>query len=330
MLAPDVRFGGFTYRDWQRVVELFQPRVPRGAPRDPSRPKGLVVALHQDGRLRKLLHSEVGRLRLDDLIDDWPVTTEELALRHNASMAISLEVGALDAVMDGLGERSQRYDDMTTQWLTFLGLMQRQLHLGRIQLWPHRLEGIPMPTTSMVDRSLDTVVPPGNTMLLGLFDGDELWTCLAAKRGLRGFERIVGPDELRPALGLLSGDHRRDHRHLVNVVREYLGPVSFGCFAKPQTFQQLQVDPRPGAWARAVAVRDVILYPVPPAMALPLGLDAGRAAVGALRRMGFDAAGALAPALDVLREVALGNRKLEELLGFNPLEILRALLARER
>ncbi len=330
MLAPDVRFGGFTYQDWQRVVELFQPRRLGGQPRDPARPKGLVVALHQHGTLRKLLHSEVGRLRLDDLVDDWPVSTRELAHRHNASFAISLEVGALDAVMEGLGERCQRHDDMTTQWLSFLGLMQSQLHLGRIQLWPHRLEGIPMPTTSMIDRTLDSVVPPGNTMLFGLFDGDELWTCLAAKRGLQGFERIVGPDELRPALGLLSGDHRRDHRHLVHVVRDYLGPVSFGCFSRPQTFRQLQVDPRPGAWARAVAIRDVVLYPVPAAMALPLGVDAGRAAFGALRRMGFDAAGALTPALNVFREMALGNRKVEEILGFNPLEILRALLARER
>ena len=203
-------------------MELFQPRRPRGEPRDPSRPKGLVVALHEQGKLRKLLHSEVGRLRLDDLIDDWPVSMEVLARRHDASVAIALEVGALDAVMDGLGDRLRRVDDMTTQWLTFFELMQEQTHLGRLQMWPHRLEGIPIPTASMVDRTLDSVFPPGKTMLLGLFDGDSLWTCLALQRGLQGIERIVGPDELRPALGLLSGDHRRDHRHLVRVVSDYL------------------------------------------------------------------------------------------------------------
>jgi len=49
------------------------------------------------------------------------------------------------------------------------------------------------------------------------------------------------------------------------------------------TIRKLEVDPTPGAWARAAAVRDLILSPLPAPLAIPLGVDAGRAAFHALR-----------------------------------------------
>jgi hypothetical protein len=332
MLAADVRFEGFTYDDWARVLELFRPQRSDAKPRDLERARGIVLALHGDGKLLKLLHSRAGRLRLDDLAPDWPISCEQIARRHDASSAIIIERGALEAVMEGLGRRLRRDHDATQQWLLLLSLAQQQMQVGRIQIWPHRLRDIPMPTHTMIDRSLDTVCPAGKTMLLGLFDGDELWTSLALKRGDEGIELVLGPDQLRAELGLLSGDFHRDHRHLARLVADRTGSLSLGCFAEYQTFRKLEVDPTPGAWAMAVAVRDVVLYPVPAAMAVPLGLDAGRAAFSALRDVAarIDPAGVLAPAFNALRDVAVGNRQLDELLGFNPLELLRVLLSRER
>jgi hypothetical protein len=331
VLSPDVRFEGFTCEDWQRVLELFHPQRPAGRPRDPNRPRGLIVALHQGGKLRKLLHSRVGRLRLDDLATDWPVTPDELARRHDSSWAMIIELGALDDVMSELGRRLERHDDYTAQWLTLFQEVQGQIDAGRIQLWPERLAHIPLPTKPMVERTLDMVCPPGKTMLIGLFDRDELWTSIALRRTHAGIDLILGPDELRPRLGLLSGDFRRDHRHLARLVSESAGELSLGCFAEHQTFKSLEVDPTPGAWAVAVAVRDVVLHPVPAAMALPLGLDAGRAAFSALRdvatRVGV--AAMLSPAFEVIRDVTLGDRALEDVLGFNPMAVLRALLSRD-
>lgn len=331
MLSPDVRFEGFTAEDWERVLELFRPLRPKGRARDPERPQGLIIAVHGGGRPRKLLHSRVGRLRLDDVARDWPLSAEELAQRHAASWALKMEAGALDDVMSQLGARLERHDDCTTQWLVLIEELQNQVMRGRIELWPSRLSGMPVPSQAMIDRSLDTVCPAGKTMLIGLFDGDELWTSIALRRGFEGFELVLGPDELRPRLGLLSGDFRRDHRHLARLVAEHAGPLSLGCFAEWETFRQLEVDPTPGAWALAVAVRDVVLAPVPPAMALPLGLDAGRAAFEALRGIAsrFDAGGVLTPAFDAIRQVAIGDKQLEDVLGFKPLEVLRALLSRD-
>jgi hypothetical protein len=332
MLAADVRFEGFTHQDWVRVVELFRPRRAAGKPRDPDRPRGVVIAVHDGGSLAKLVHSQVGRLRLDDLAPDWPVSAEEIARRHHAAGAASIERGALEAVMDELGLRLRREDDLTTQWLTLLSLAQTQIHAGRIELWPQRLRGMPLPTKPMIDGTLDLVCPRGQTLLLGLFDHEELWTSIALRRGDDGIDRVLGPDPLRGELGLLSGDFRRDHRHLARVVAERVGTLSLGCFADYRTFLELEIDPTPGAWALAVAVRDVVLHPLPAAMAVPLGFGAGRAAFSALRDVAsrLDPAGVFAPAMGAIRDVAFGDKTLEDWLGFQPFELLRRLLSRDR
>jgi hypothetical protein len=332
VLAPDVRFEGFTCRDWQRVLELFRPVRPLGKSPDPERPQGTIIAVHARGKPRKLLHSQAGRLRLDDLAKVWPIRAAELARRHEASSAIVIESGALEWVMEELGARLRRGDDYTTQVIVLLTLVREQIERGRIEVWPRRLSGVPIPRPATVHRTFDTVCPPGKSILLGLFDRDELWTSITLRRGSRGFDWVLGPDAVRDELGLLSGDFHRDHRHLARAVSDRVGPLSLGCYSDQVTFRRLEVDPTPGAWAMAVAVRDVVLYPVPPAMALPLGLDAGRAALRALRAVAarIDRTGMLDPALAMVRDVAFAGREFEDVLGFEPLEILRRLLSRER
>jgi hypothetical protein len=332
VLAPDVRFEGFTCRDWQRVLELFRPLRPQGKPRDPERAQGAIIAVHARGKLRKLLHSQAGRLRLDDVAKDWPLSAEALARRHDASVGIVIESGALEWIMEELAARARRDDDYTTQILQLLTLGREQIERGHIDTWPRRLRGVPIPRAATIERTLDAVCPPGKGMLIGLFEGDELWTSVTLRRGSRGIDWILGPDAVREDLGLLSGDFRRDHRHLARAVSDRIGALALGCYSDQTTFRQLEVDPTPGAWALAVAVRDVVLYPVPPAMAVPLGLDASRAALAALRTVAsrFDPTGVLDPALSFVREVAFGGKQFEEVLGFEPLEILRKLLSRDR
>jgi hypothetical protein len=332
VFAPDVRFEGFDCRDWQRVLELFRPLGPDGRPRDPDRPQGTLVAVHARGRLRKLVHSQAGRLRLDDVARDWPLSAEALAQRHEASFSIVLESGALEWIFEELGARLRREDDTTTQILTLLTLVREQVERGAIDVWPRRLAGVPIPKPATVERTFDSVCPPGKAMLLGLFDRDELWTCLCVRRSAQGFDWILGPEAIRSELGLLSGDFRRDYRHLARAVSSRVGPLALGCYSDVTTFRRLEVDPTPGAWAMAIAVRDVVLYPAPPGMAVPIGLDVGRAAWRALRAVAtrIDPVGILDPALSLVREAALAGRPLESSLGFDPLEVLRRLLARDR
>ncbi|AKT35934.1 hypothetical protein [Chondromyces crocatus] len=359
MLAPDVRLEGYTATDWLRVLSLFQPKHAVDETGSFKRLPGGVVAIHTAGRLRKLVHTQVGRLQIETAalssqtaseLEQAPgtslVSAELLAEKHHARWALSLESGTLETIMEQFGSQVRRGDDLSTQTLLLAQLFHRQYQDNRIDLWP-RLRGVPLPTAGMVRGTIDSVCPIGKTMLIGLFEKGELWTCIALRRGSRGFNLILGPDEVREDMGLLSGDWRRDYRHLGRAIEHRAGPLSFGCFAEASTFKSLEVDPSPGAWARAVAVREVILSPVTPALGIPLGIDAGRAALAALRNVveRVDPAGVVtsswerswvhqhAPQMsDTMRSVLEWTRRedLTAVLGFHPLELLRRLLSRER
>jgi len=333
VLSPHVRFEGFTATDWIRVLSLFRPRRASGELRDPNRPRGGVVAVHADGKLRKLLHTEFGRLRTSEV--EWPVSAQEIASRYEASFCIVFESGTLERIMERFAARSQKGDDLATQTLSLFSLAQTELAQGHLDAWPLRLRGVPIPKPGMIRGSLDAVCPVGKSMLLGLFEGGELWASVAFKRDGDGISVILGPDEVRGDMGLLSGDWRRDHRHLSRAVEERIGPLAFGCYAEISTFRALEVDPSPGAWARSAFVRDIILSPLPAPMAIPLGLDAGRAAFLAFRKImeRVDAGGVISGSVERLLDRASKTAMpegLEEMLGFHPLDLLRTLLIRER
>lgn len=348
MLSADARFEGFTQSDWSRVLSLFRPRATTGKERDPERARGGVIAVHSEGRLRKLLHTKAGRLRLDDAEREWPMPLEQLAIQNHASWALSLEAGALEDVMEQFGARVRRSDDLTAQSLLLVSLVRQEMIARRVDFYPARLAGLPVPTANMVERTLDAVCPKGQALLLGLFEGGELWTSAALRRAQTGgFDWIIGPDEIRRDMGLLAGDWRRDYRHLARAIERRVGKLALGVFAETSTFRALEVDPTPGSWARAVAIRDVILSPVPVALTIPLGIDAGRAALSAIAGVAERAEGIamVSPFLSAFRgaisSIARGaeaaapaaKSAVSEWIpggAFDPLEILRRLLARER
>jgi hypothetical protein len=344
LLTHDVRFEGWTTEDWLRFLRLWQPRA---APeKEPTRPRGGIVVVHEDGEVLKLLHTRLGRLdpaasapppsqagaRAIALSAGHPSALGPLAHAHNASWALSMRLGALDEVMERLGARIRRGDDLTAQSLLLVSIARDMIAEGAIASWPQRLRGLPVPTPQIVRRTLDALCADGRAIALGLFDSEGLWTAFVARRRGPGFDVVAGPDELRPALGLLSGDWRRDYRHLARAVEDRYAPLGFGCFAELATFRALQTDGRPGAWSRAVAVRDVVIAPMPTAVGLALGFDGARYALQGLKlltgRIGPLAA--IGPMLDAARSrVARRTGKdVGVLLGFDPLAALRALLQR--
>lgn len=332
MLAPDVRFEGFTTSDWIRVLSLFRPRPKGSEVRDPDRPRGGIIAVHDRGKLKKLSHTHVGRLRVDEAQRDWPLSAQAIAQRHHASWAAVLSWGVLEDVMDRFAARVRRGDDLTTQTITLLQVARDEAAAGRITLWPGRLRGVPIPPPAVVAGTLDSLCKPGFSMVFGLFEADELWTCVAVRRARTGFDLLLGPDEIRSDMGLLAGDWRRDYRHLAHAVEHRAGPLSLGCFAEVATIRALLVDPTPGAWARAVAVRDVILSPIPPAIGIPLGIDAGRAALFALKAFTerVDPLGVVVPTMRAAFSQKGEGDQAGGFFGFHPLELLRKMLSRER
>lgn len=330
MLTADVRFEGWTADDWFRFLHLWKPRA--SPEREAVRPRGGLFVVHDGARVRKLLHTRRGRL---EPAKKWPVPLADLAAEHQASWSLAAHFGALDEIMERFGARARRGDDITTQSLTLVGIVREMMNEGAIEAWPHRLRGVPPPTDAMVHKTIDSLCGDGKAIALGMFKDEQLWTAFVARRRGTGFDVIAGPDELRPAMGLLSGDWRRDYRHLARAIEDRYAPLAFGCFAELAAFRELQTDGRPGAWARAVAVRDVVLSPIPLAVGIALSLDGARYAFEGARHV----AGRLLPAgplaaLDPL--VASARAKLGAAtgkdvpgsLGFDPMAALRALLRR--
>lgn len=328
MLTRDIRFEGWTTESWSRFTQLWS-RPASGESEAAAR--GGVVVLHEGGRMRKLLHTRRGRLDLGA----WPVALDELAAEHDASWAMSAETGALEEVMERFGARARRSDDLVTQSLSLVTIVRELMTEGRIDSWPRRLRGVPIPSENMVRRALDAICEDGHAVALGIFHEGDLWTALAARRRGTGFDVIAGPEDLRPAMGVLSSDWRRDYRHLVRAIEERYAPLSMGCFADLSMFRELQVDGRPGAWSRAVTLREVVVSPMPSAVGLAVGVDGARYAAGkvasVVRRV--DWLGLAEPVIRAVRQQAEGataQSNLESILGFSPLEVLRKLLRDEK
>ena len=251
-----------------------------------------------------------------------PAALGQMARAHQASWAMAMRLGALDEVMERFGARARREDDLTAQSLLFVTIVRELIGEGAITTWPQRLRGLPIPTAHVVGRTLDALCADGRAIALGLFDPSGLWTAFVARRRGRAFDLIAGPDELRPALGLLSGDWRRDYRHFARAVEDLYGPMGFGCFAELSTFRALLTDGRPGAWSRAATVRDVVITPMPVAVGLALGFDGARYALRGLRILTERVAplAAMGPLMDSARSrvAKITGKDVGAILGFRP------------
>lgn len=331
MFAPNVRFEGFTAKDWLQLGALFQASA--GSNSDgQKRVSGGVVAVTQGSRVIKLLHTERGRLPLVGSV--WRGDLEGLATLHHAKWVLALHGGVLSELADRWANALKREHYLLDQVLLLVSVLKELEAEGALELWPKRVAEWPVPTASVVQKGMNALASPGKVVAVGVFDDGELQTCIALRRGTAGFDWVVGPDELRQQMGLLSGDFRRDYLHLVGAIENKLGPLGVGCFGEARTLRALIHHPAPGAWATAVAARDIIVSPLAPAIALPLGLDVGRAAISFVRvlasqlekRDWFGMHSQLTPTLHSVSDFASSQLGLSSLFGFDPIAFLRALI----
>lgn len=329
MLTADVRFEGWTTETWSRFLRLWKPRAP--ADREGTRPRGGLFIIHDRERVLKVLHTRRGRLAPHAIT--WPSPLSACAEENEASWALAAEAGALEELMERFGARIDRAQNFTEQSLTLIAVARQMMAEGHIERWPKRLHGLPQPTSQVIARSLDTVCADGHCIALGMWNRGEIWTALAARRRGAEFDVIAGPVEVMPILGPLSGDWRRDYRHLSRAISEKYGPVSFGCYAEVERFKELQTDRTPGAWGKAFAVRDIVLSPAPLAVGMAIGADGARfaadRAVSAMSR--WETFRKLDPFIGLAKktlEDAAGDRGVTGILGFDPMAALRALLER--
>jgi hypothetical protein len=324
MFSADVQVLDFTAQDWLRLPDLF--RAPGVLPAKPA--GGGILAVRQGDRVVKVVSTVRGRLP-----PPWAgqSTAEALAREHQGHFALVFSTLALEQVGDRIARRMAQGQSLHRQVEAVVGAL-RELEAEReLELWPTPASEWPLPTERAFESALDLLCPDGKAVVIGAFDAGELYTALCLRRRGAGFDLVLGPDRLRRDMGLLSGDFRRDYRYLSAAAEARLGAVAVGCYAELDTFRYLASAAQPGAWASAVAARDVVLTPVTPGLAVPLGVDAGRAALvfakslaqrfGVLGSLGSSGAGALGPALG--RAYAYVQSDVELYLGFDPWRVLR-------
>ena len=285
------------------------------------------------GKLRKLYATESGRIAPEG--QPWPEPLSDLMERYQARWALQLRSGALEQVMERFAAGLRPEHSTLEQWhLLWLALRQAEAD-GLITSAPKSLDSLAVPSPGLVRKAWNAVCPVGRTMVLAVFEEERLYTALVVRRGVDdGVDVLLGPESLRRSVGLLSGDFHRDHRYVARAITRDIAAPALGCYVERHTLEALLSDQRPGAWAAAVATRDVIVSPAPPAVAVPLGLDAGRAAVVAMRglaervgaRAWFEPEGPMGLLLSRVRELTPDELDLEKILGFDPLRLLVTLL----
>lgn len=321
MFTPDAQVLDFSAQDWCRLPDLF--RAP--GPELPAALGGGILAVRDGQRLIKVTSTLRGRLPLPEA---GHASAAALGQEHEGTFALVLSTSALEQFGDRFARRLTRGQSFHVQVEAFIGALRELEQEGEVELWPAPFADWPIPTERAFGNALDLVCPEGKSLVLGAFDDGALYTALCLRRRGPAFDVVMGPDRVRRDMGLLSGDFSRDYRYLGAAVEARLGPLAVGCYAELSTFRRLASDAAPGAWATAVAVRDVVLTPVTAGLAVPLGVDAGRAALAVAKGLlghfsilgGLQAPASLGPKLE--RAYALVENDMRRYLGFDPWRVL--------
>jgi hypothetical protein len=325
-----VRFTGFSSAEWVRLAELFRgAKAQHGAEK-----RGGVVALSDGRRLLKLVHTRRGRL--DPMNQQWPSSLAALADEQAADWALEIQQTSLRDLADRFARGLKPEHDYLKQTLDLLDIVRDYAALGRFKAWPPRLVHWPVPSYPTVQRAMDALCPGGKSIVVGVFHEGDLYTALAARRRDSGFDAVLGPAVLRPRMGLLSGEWSRDYRHVLTAVEQELGPVYQGFFAEFSCLRRLLENDEPGSFARAVALRDLIIAPAGPVLAVPLAVDTARATLRAARRLvsrarssgRFDSTRPWAKISDRVQAANLSGWEVADILGFDPLALIKKLVER--
>jgi hypothetical protein len=331
MLAEDVRFEGFDAPAWLNLLSLFAKRAPATARDDLGEPapRGtLVVVLDEAGDPCASFITDRGAVELPRFN---PATElETLCAHHGVAAAVLLRDGAIEELTERAAEPVLAAPDYVAQWLALLTVARQLEDEKLLTFWPARSR-LRLPSPAVLRRTLDLLLPDEHVALFALWDGPELWTACALQRSGGQLSACIGPDRLLSWAGPLSGDYRRDQRALQRAVSRALAPVHIGLFAQRDRLEQLLADPNPGAWARAFALREVIIDPAPAYVHVAVGADAARAAGRRASAWlgGLDVIGYVAPAGQYVRDHVSRVGSVSNILGFNPLQALASRLRRK-
>jgi hypothetical protein len=321
VIDPDIRIGGFDAASWRRLLALFTPTASREGPEH-----GLFIVV-QDGNSETIFarHTILGRVQGLPASDDPTVLRDAVPCRA----CVVINADALEQLDHRAALRLAFGQDYLEQLSMVAHALRETIQAGQIRVSPPLPETLPIPSGATITRALDLVLPVGRSAMLCTYEGSNIDTAILLRRGPRGIDTVLGPDWLAERVGPLGGDFRRDHHRIAETVATKLGELSIGVFAETATLHALLRSADPGAFATAAATRELVVSPMPPYAAVALGADAIRSVTRAsgLGGVGRELLSAFAPVARALLE-AVDARSVTSVLGFNPVLVLSAWLAR--
>jgi hypothetical protein len=321
VLSTNLRVTGYDSVTWIRLLSLFEARRPH---RSGSVPRHgfLVVVEDERGAPCAAFKSDQGKITLEKY--DSRADLGPLCEQHHASVGVALRLGTIEELVERATEHVLQTDDYAAQWLALLRATRELETEGSLYFWPHRDTPLPLPTAQMITRAVDMVLPDERSFAAVLWEESELWTALILRRRGGLIDLVGGPELVLDVAGPLGGDYRRDHRAVSRAISDAIAPVQVGLYAQRRSFERLLRAPEPGSWAKAIALRDVIIDPAPAYVHVAVGADALRATARKTQQIfgGLDVASFLEPAARFAREQIMHVASVSGMLGFNPIQVL--------
>lgn len=357
MISADLRFEGFDVRSWTNLVGLFLPDVhdrlsrvasrtdaPRADARRPvERAAGTVIIVVDETRrvlaaqhtLRGRIVELAGERIAEHTAPEAPPVLARYAASYGAQRVVLLREGAMEELAERLALRYRAGTGYVAHLLDFVRSARELMATKLIETWPPPPSQVPIPPAATVERAFDLVLPDNHAAVLVLWasprereQNSPLFTAAVLRRRHGEIDLVAGPDLLTRWSGPLGGDWRRDFRVVLDAVRRTVAPVHVGAFTDVETFRRLLVSTDPAAWAREIALRNVLVTPMPTSAKVAIGAGAVRGLGQASAKLigGIDLPGTLMPILDTVRNELTTVRTLTETLGFDPLRVLAAFL----
>lgn len=327
MIDRDLQFGGFSAEQWIRLMSLWMPESTSTAAsttRAQAAAGTVFVILDDDNRVVTALHTQRGPIEPSASVN---MTNPQSVCEHyGAARAFVMRDGAMETLVERAAMQTSMRDNYVGQWIGLLSAARSLAAEGQIRSWPESIASWRIPSAYSVARGLDAILPDSTCLTLVLWKEQSVWTSLCLSKRAGVIEHLVGPETLANWSGPLGGDYRRDYRPIARAISKNLAPLHLGVFAEETLFRQLLRDPSPGAWARAIAVRDVIVYPAPGYISVAVGADAMRAVAqrSALALSRIDFGGLLSPFAEAGRRALQSAPEITNRLGIDSLRDLGA------
>jgi hypothetical protein len=330
VLSTNLRVTGFDAVSWGRFISLFESQRRRG--RDDHRNSYGALVVIEDPRGGACAAFIGDRGAIDAREYKSRADLPALCAEHHVRRGVAMKLGTIEELTERATPQLLRTDDYAGQWLALLTAARELEREGSLYFWPEARNVVPLPTPQLVTRALDVVLPDEHSFVAALWEDAELWTALVLRRRGGQFDLIGGPELVLDTVGPLSGDFRRDHRAVSRAISTSIAPLQLGIFTQRKRFERLLREAEPGAWAKAIALREIIIDPSPAYVNFAIGADALRATARRTGELlgGIDFMGILEPWTRYAREQISHVASVSGMLGFNPLQLLaRRLRANE-